>query len=109
MGDFDYGHVQARIAASHARKDTSPLRYERRSWVRSRNREFAGHPRTARDRLVHDEAAVRASNTAADLARYGMKTVPATSQVLDAERTLLESRTAWRAAVPGRYQPDFGL
>ena len=46
----------------------------------------------ARDRLVHDEAAVRASNTAAGLARVRYENGASDFlQVLDAERTLLAS------------------
>jgi len=90
---FDYGHVQARIAASHARKDTSLLRYEKTvlNALEETENSLVTHAR-ARDRLVHDEAAVRASNTAADLARVRYENGASDFlQVLDAERTLLES------------------
>ena len=90
---FDLGHVRARIDASHARKDTSLLRYEKTvlNALEETENSLVTHAR-ARDRLVHDEAAVRASNTAADLARVRYENGASDFlQVLDAERTLLES------------------
>ena len=90
---FDLGHVQARIAASKARKDTALLNYERTvlNALEETENSLVTHAR-ARDRLVHDEAAVRASNTAADLARVRYENGASDFlQVLDAERTLLES------------------
>jgi len=90
---FDLGHVQARIAASKARKDTALLRYEKTvlNALEETENSLVTHAR-ARERLVHDEAAVRASNTAADLARVRYENGASDFlQVLDAERTLLES------------------
>ena len=69
------------------------LRYEKPVLKALGETEFSlvTHAR-ARDRLVHDEAAVRASNTAADLARVRYENGASDFlQVLDAERTLLES------------------
>ena len=90
---FDLGHVQARIAASKARKQTALLNYERTvlNALEETENSLVTHAR-ARDRLVHDEAAVRASNTAAGLARVRYENGASDFlQVLDAERTLLES------------------
>ena len=90
---FDLGHVQARIAASKARKDTALLRYEKTvlNALEETENSLVTHAR-ARERLVHDEAAVRASSTAADLARVRYENGASDFlQVLDAERTLLES------------------
>jgi outer membrane protein, multidrug efflux system len=90
---FDYGHVQARIAASKARKETAFLNYERTvlNALEETENSLVTHAR-ARDRLVHDEAAVQASNTAANLARVRYENGASDFlQVLDAERTLLES------------------
>ncbi|HEX5161498.1 MAG TPA: efflux transporter outer membrane subunit [Steroidobacteraceae bacterium] len=92
-GIFDLGHVQARIAASKARKDTALLRYEKTvlNALEETENSMVTHAR-ARERLVHDEAAVRASTTAADLARVRYENGASDFlQVLDAERTLLES------------------
>jgi multidrug efflux system outer membrane protein len=92
-GIFDLGHVQARIAASKARKQTAVLNYERTvlNALEETENSLVTHAR-ARDRLVHDEAAVRASNTAASLARVRYENGASDFlQVLDAERTLLES------------------
>jgi outer membrane protein, multidrug efflux system len=90
---FDLGHVQARIAASKARKQTALLNYERTvlSALEETENSLVSHAR-ARDRLVHDQAAVQASNTAAGLARVRYENGASDFlQVLDAERTLLES------------------
>ncbi len=90
---FDLGHVQARIAASKARKQTALLNYERTvlNALEETENSLVTHAR-ARDRLVHDEAAFRASHTAADLARVRYENGASDFlQVLDAERTLLES------------------
>ena len=90
---FDLGHVQARIAASKARKQTALLNYERTvlNALEETENSLVTHAR-ARDRLVHDQAAVRASNTAASLARVRYENGASDFlQVLDAERTLLES------------------
>jgi outer membrane protein, multidrug efflux system len=90
---FDLGHVQARIGAARARRDGALLRYERavlRALEETEN-SLVTHAR-ARDRLVHDEEALRASATAADLARVRYENGASDFlQVLDAERTLLES------------------
>ena len=90
---FDLGHVQARIAASKARQQTTLLRYEQTvlNALEETENSLVTHAR-ARDRLVHDEAAVRSSNTAASLARVRYENGASDFlQVLDAERTLLES------------------
>jgi multidrug efflux system outer membrane protein len=90
---FDLGHVQARIAASKARQQTALLRYEKTvlNALEETENSLVTHAR-ARDRLVHDEAAVQASATAADLARVRYENGASDFlQVLDAERTLLVS------------------
>jgi multidrug efflux system outer membrane protein len=90
---FDLGHVQARIAASRARQQTTLLRYEKTvlNALEETENSLVSHAR-ARDRLVHDEAAVKASATAADLARVRYENGASDFlQVLDAERTLLQS------------------
>jgi multidrug efflux system outer membrane protein len=90
---FDLGHVQARIAASKARQQTALLRYEKTvlNALEETENSLVTHAR-ARDRLVHDEAAVKASATAADLARVRYENGASDFlQVLDAERTLLAS------------------
>ena len=92
-GIFDLGHVQARIGAAKWRKEGSLLRYEQTVLRALEETEdsLVTHAR-ARDRLVHDEAAVRASNTAAGLARVRYENGASDFlQVLDAERTLLQS------------------
>jgi outer membrane protein, multidrug efflux system len=92
-GIFDLGHVQARIGAAKWRKEGAVLRYEQTVLQALEETEdsLVTHAR-ARDRLVHDEAAVRASNTAAGLARVRYENGASDFlQVLDAERTLLES------------------
>src|SRR4051812_4172317 len=90
---FDLGHVQARIAASQARQQGALAHYEQTVLRALEETEdsLVTHAR-ARDKLVHDEAAVRASNTAASLARVRYENGASDFlQVLDAERTLLES------------------
>jgi multidrug efflux system outer membrane protein len=90
---FDLGHVQARIGAAKARNQGALLRYEKTvlNALEETEDSLVTHAR-ARDRLVHDEAAVRASNTAAGLARVRYENGASDFlQVLDAERTLLES------------------
>jgi outer membrane protein, multidrug efflux system len=90
---FDLGHVQARIAASKAHQQGALLQYEKTvlGALEETEDSLVTHAR-ARDRLVHDEAAVRASNTAASLARVRYENGASDFlQVLDAERTLLES------------------
>jgi multidrug efflux system outer membrane protein len=92
-GIFDYGHVQARIGAAKWRKESAFLRYEKTVLQALQETEdsLVTHAR-ARDRLVHDEAAVQASNTAAGLARVRYENGASDFlQVLDAERTLLQS------------------
>jgi multidrug efflux system outer membrane protein len=92
-GIFDLGHVRARIGAARWRKEGALLRYEQTVLQALEETEdsLVTHAR-ARDRLVHDEAAVRASHTAADLARVRYENGASDFlQVLDAERTLLES------------------
>jgi multidrug efflux system outer membrane protein len=92
-GIFDFGHVQARIGAAKWRKEGAVLRYEQTVLQALEETEdsLVTHAR-ARDRLVHDEAAVRASNTAAGLARVRYENGASDFlQVLDAERTLLVS------------------
>jgi multidrug efflux system outer membrane protein len=92
-GIFDFGHVQARIGAAKWRKEGALLRYEQTVLQALEETEdsLVTHAR-ARDRLVHDEAAVRASNTAAGLARTRYENGASDFlQVLDAERTLLQS------------------
>jgi outer membrane protein, multidrug efflux system len=90
---FDLGHVQARIGAANARKQGALLNYEKTvlQALEETENSLVTHAR-ARDRLVHDEAAVRASNTAAGLARVRYENGASDFlQVLDAERTLLET------------------
>ena len=90
---FDLGHVQARIAASKARQQGALLNYQKTvlNALEETEDSLVTHAR-ARDRLVHDEAAFKASNTAADLARVRYENGASDFlQVLDAERTLLES------------------
>ena len=75
------------------RKEGALLRYEKTVLQALEETEdsLVTHAR-ARDRLVHDEAAVQASNTAAGLARVRYENGASDFlQVLDAERTLLES------------------
>jgi len=90
---FDLGHVRARIGAARWRKEGALLRYQQTVLQALEETEdsLVTHAR-ARDRLVHDEAAVRASNTAAGLARVRYENGASDFlQVLDAERTLLQS------------------
>jgi multidrug efflux system outer membrane protein len=90
---FDLGHVQARIGAASARKQGALLNYEKTvlQALEETENSLVTHAR-ARDRLVHDEAAVQASNTAAGLARVRYENGASDFlQVLDAERTLLET------------------
>jgi len=90
---FDLGHVKARIDASKARQQGALLQYEKTvlQALEETENSLVTHAR-ARDRLVHDEAAVRSSNTAAGLARVRYENGASDFlQVLDAERTLLES------------------
>ncbi len=90
---FDLGHVQARIAASKARREGVLLQYEKTvlNALEETENSLVTHAR-ARDRLVHDEAAFKASSTAAGLARVRYENGASDFlQVLDAERTLLES------------------
>jgi multidrug efflux system outer membrane protein len=90
---FDLGHVQARIAASKAEREGALLRYEKTvlNALEETENSLVTHAR-ARDRLVHDEAAFKASSTAAGLARVRYENGASDFlQVLDAERTLLES------------------
>jgi multidrug efflux system outer membrane protein len=92
-GIFDLGHVQARIGAAKWRKEGAVLKYEQTVLQALEETEdsLVTHAR-ARDRLVHDEEAVRASHTAAGLARVRYENGASDFlQVLDAERTLLES------------------
>jgi multidrug efflux system outer membrane protein len=92
-GIFDFGHVQARIDSAKWRKEGAVLRYEKTVLQALEETEdsLVTHAR-ARDRLVHDEAAVQASNTAAGLARVRYENGASDFlQVLDAERTLLQS------------------
>jgi len=90
---FDLGHVQARIAASKAAREGALLQYEKTvlNALEETENSLVTHAR-ARERLVHDETAFKASNTAADLARVRYENGASDFlQVLDAERTLLES------------------
>jgi multidrug efflux system outer membrane protein len=90
---FDLGHVQARIGASRANRDGALLRYEQTvlQALEETENSLVTHARS-RDRLVHDEEALKASTTAADLARVRYENGASDFlQVLDAERTLLES------------------
>ena len=90
---FDLGHVQARIAASKERREGVLLQYEKTvlNALEETENSLVTHAR-ARDRLVHDEAAFKASSTAAGLARVRYENGASDFlQVLDAERTLLES------------------
>ena len=90
---FDLGHVQARIGAAKWHKEGTLLKYEQTVLQALEETEdsLVTHAR-ARDRLVHDEEALKASTTAADLARVRYENGASDFlQVLDAERTLLES------------------
>jgi multidrug efflux system outer membrane protein len=92
-GIFDLGNVQARIAGANWRKEGALLRYEQTvlQALEETENSLVTHAR-ARERLVHDEAAVRASSTAAGLARVRYENGASDFlQVLTAERTLLES------------------
>lgn len=92
-GIFDLGHVQARIGAAKWRKEGAVLRYEQTVLKALEETEdsLVTHAR-ARERLVHDEAAVRASNTAAGLARTRYENGASDFlAVLDAERIQLQS------------------
>jgi multidrug efflux system outer membrane protein len=92
-GIFDFGHVQARIGAAKWRKEGAVLRYEQTvlQALEETENSLVTHAR-ARERLVHDEEAVKASNTAAGLARVRYENGASDFlQVLTAERTLLES------------------
>jgi len=92
-GIFDLGHVQARIAASKAHREGELLQYEKTvlNALEETENSLVTHAR-ARERLVHDEAAFKASSTAAGLARVRYENGASDFlQVLDAERTLLES------------------
>jgi multidrug efflux system outer membrane protein len=90
---FDLGHVQARIGAAKWRKEGAALRYEQTvlKALEETENSLVTHAR-ARDRLVHDEEAVRASNTAAGLARVRSENGASDFlAVLDAERIQLQS------------------
>jgi multidrug efflux system outer membrane protein len=90
---FDLGHVQARIGAANARKDGALLRYEQTvlQALEETENSLVTHAR-ARERLVHDEEAVRSSNIAASLARVRYENGASDFlQVLDAERSQLQS------------------
>lgn len=92
-GILDLGNVQARIAQASWRKEGASLRYEQTvlKALEETENSLVTHAR-ARERLVHDEAAVRASHTAAGLARVRYENGASDFlQVLTAERTLLES------------------
>jgi len=92
-GIFDLGHVQARIDAAKWRKDGALLEYQHTvlQALEETENSLVTHAR-ARERLVHDEAAVRASNVAADLARVRYEDGASDFlQVLTAERTLLDA------------------
>jgi outer membrane protein, multidrug efflux system len=90
---FDLGHVQARIGAAKWRKEGAVLRYEQTvlKALEETENSLITHAR-ARERLVHDEEAVRASNTAAGLARVRYENGASDFlAVLDAERNQLVS------------------
>lgn len=90
---FDLGHVQARIGAARWRKEGAALRYEQTvlQALEETENSLVTHAR-ARERLVHDEEAVRASNTAAGLARVRYENGASDFlAVLDAERIQLQS------------------
>jgi multidrug efflux system outer membrane protein len=92
-GIFDLGNVQARIAGANWRKEGALIRYEQTvlQALEETENSLITHAR-ARERLVHDEAAVRASQTAAGLARVRYENGASDFlQVLTAERTLLDS------------------
>jgi outer membrane protein, multidrug efflux system len=92
-GILDLGNVQARIAGANWRKEGALLQYEQTvlKALEETENSLVTHAR-ARERLVHDETAVRASHTAADLARVRYENGASDFlQVLTAERTLLDS------------------
>jgi outer membrane protein TolC len=85
--------VQARIGAAKWRKEGAALRYEQTvlQALEETENSLVTHAR-ARERLVHDEEAVRASNTAAGLARVRYENGASDFlAVLDAERIQLQS------------------
>ena len=92
-GIFDLGHVQARIGAAKWQKEGAVLKYEQTvlQALEETENSLVTHAR-ARERLVHDEEAVRASNTAAGLARVRYENGASDFlAVLDAERIQLQS------------------
>jgi multidrug efflux system outer membrane protein len=92
-GILDLGNVQARIAGANWRKEGALLQYQQTvlEALEETENSLVTHAR-ARERLVHDEAAVRASHTAADLARVRYENGASDFlSVLTAERTLLDS------------------
>jgi multidrug efflux system outer membrane protein len=92
-GIFDLGHVQARIGAAKWQKEGAVLKYEQTvlQALEETENSLVTHAR-ARERLVHDEDAVRASNTAAGLARVRYENGASDFlAVLDAERIQLQS------------------
>jgi outer membrane protein, multidrug efflux system len=90
---FDLGRVRARIAGARARSDGALLRYEQivlRALEETENA-LVTHARS-REQLAHVADAARASSTAAGLARLRYENGASDFlQVLDAERSLLES------------------
>jgi multidrug efflux system outer membrane protein len=90
---FDLGHVQARIGAAKWRKEGAVIKYEQTvlKALEETENSLVTHAR-ARERLVHDEEAARASNTAAGLARVRYENGASDFlAVLDAERIQLQS------------------
>lgn len=90
---FDLGRVKARIEGARARNDEALARYEQtvlRTLEETENA-LVSHAR-ARERLAHVEAAARASQSAAGLARLRFENgIIDFLQVLDSERTQLEA------------------
>jgi outer membrane protein, multidrug efflux system len=90
---LDLGRVKARIGASRARSEGALLNYEQTVLRALEDTEdsLVTYAR-ARDRLVHDQAAVTASGTASRLARLRYENGSSDFlQVLDAERIQLQS------------------
>jgi multidrug efflux system outer membrane protein len=124
---FDLGRVRAQVAAAHAHADVDLATYQKTvlEALEETENSLVTHAR-ARDRLLHSDAAARASATAAGLARTRYEGgIVDFLEVLDAERTqlqaedqLAQSRTdamtslvavykalggGWEATPPPRY------
>ncbi|HSV70882.1 MAG TPA: efflux transporter outer membrane subunit [Methylibium sp.] len=100
---FDLGSIRSRIAASEARTEASLASYEQTVLLALEETEgaFSGYSRNAQ-RAVKLDAAVRASEEAARLARLRYEAgVTDFLAVLDAEREALSNRDQWVQAQTG--------